>query len=144
MSGATQILDTEGEAATVAVGRALGVHAQPGDVFLLDGPVGVGKSVLARGLALGLGVRAWRGSPTFNLIHEYAGRLPFYHLDLYRLEGAEVMDLDIEGMLAARGVVAVEWGARLAPYVAGVPSICPINVSLAYGDPEPRRIQIRR
>lgn len=75
--------------------------------------MGAGKTVLAHGIALGLGVSEWRGSPTFNLVHEYSGRLPFFHIDAYRITSDEAGDLGLETIMEAGGVAAVEWGSRL-------------------------------
>lgn len=113
--------------------------------MLLTGPLGAGKSVLARGLAAGLGITSWRGSPTFNLVHEYRGTLPLYHLDLYRIDGAEIDDLDFEGMVEAGGLIAVEWGDKLIPSLsrfAGRSRVFRVTI-----EPEPddsRRIRVER
>jgi tRNA threonylcarbamoyladenosine biosynthesis protein TsaE len=100
---------------TRELGRKLAERAQAGDVVLLTGPLGAGKSVFVRGIAEALGVTTWRGSPTFNLVHEYRGHLPLYHLDLYRVDGGEIADLDFEGMIADGGLIAIEWGEKLVP-----------------------------
>lgn len=99
---------------TLAWGRRLGRLAEPGDFFALVGPIGAGKSVFARGLLEGLGVEADRGSPTFTLVHEYRGRLPACHLDLYRLgTDAAREDLGYDELFHGDGVTLVEW-AELA------------------------------
>ncbi|TAK34691.1 MAG: tRNA (adenosine(37)-N6)-threonylcarbamoyltransferase complex ATPase subunit type 1 TsaE [Chloroflexota bacterium] len=95
---------------TEEIGRLLGGLAEPGDLYLLVGELGAGKTTLARGIARGLGIEGYLTSPTFTLVNEYEGRLPFYHIDLYRLEGlGEVMDLGFEEYLSGRGVTAIEW-----------------------------------
>jgi len=97
------------------LGQALGTATAPGDVICLFGELGAGKTVLAKGLGLGLGVRETVSSPSFILMAEYAGRLPLFHLDLYRL--ADAGDVLAAGLLDDRqsaGVTVIEWADRLA------------------------------
>lgn len=103
-------------AETEALGEAWGRGAQRGWVFALTGDLGAGKTQLVRGLARGLGSRARVHSPTFTLVNEYLdGRLPLYHLDLYRLETAtQLASAGLEEFLAPDGVTVVEWAERLA------------------------------
>ncbi|MBI2886398.1 MAG: tRNA (adenosine(37)-N6)-threonylcarbamoyltransferase complex ATPase subunit type 1 TsaE [Chloroflexi bacterium] len=104
---------TEGPEATTQVGEALGALARPGDVLLLQGPLGTGKTCLTQGLARGLGVTVPVTSPTFILVNQYAGRLTLYHVDLYRIEAvAEAMDLGLDDYFFGEGVCAVEWPER--------------------------------
>lgn len=92
----------------------------PGSVVLLSGDLGAGKTVFVRGLAAGLGIDPDDvTSPTFTLVHEYRGRLPLLHVDLYRLENADLDEIGLDGDLAGRGVVAVEWPERLARKIPG-------------------------
>ena len=82
-----RILETFGEQETRDFGRSLGESAVPGQVICLDGDLGVGKTVLAQGFAEGLGISGPVASPTFTIVQSYQkGRLPFYHMDVYRLE----------------------------------------------------------
>ncbi|HVR36215.1 MAG TPA: tRNA (adenosine(37)-N6)-threonylcarbamoyltransferase complex ATPase subunit type 1 TsaE [Methylomirabilota bacterium] len=100
---------------TEAIGERWGREARPGWLIGLSGDLGAGKTQLVRGLAWGLGVRDRVHSPTFALVHEYAGgRLPLTHLDLYRLETpAQVMSAGLEeDLLKPPGVVVVEWIER--------------------------------
>lgn len=100
---------------TRALGRALGAAAQPGTLLALIGPLGAGKTELAKGVADGLGVRSVVNSPTFILMNEHAGRLPFFHIDAYRLSDPE--EALAAGLLDERqglGVTVVEWADRLA------------------------------
>ena len=100
---------------TRRIGRALGEAAEPGDVLLLEGPFGVGKTVLVQGLAAGLGVDGPIASPSFVLMVQHRGRLPLYHVDLYRLDGR--LDDEMLDTLAdaedAGGVCAIEWPGAL-------------------------------
>jgi tRNA threonylcarbamoyladenosine biosynthesis protein TsaE len=100
-----------------AVGRRLAGLTRPGDLLVLAGPLGAGKTVLVQGLAAGLGVRAAVTSPTFVLARTYrGGRLPLVHVDAYRLGSvAEIDDLDLE---VEDAVTAVEWGEGLAEGLA--------------------------
>lgn len=103
-----------GAEATAAFGRRLGEAAAPGDVLLLHGPVGAGKTVLAGGVLAGLGVPGPHPSPTFLLVRVYRGRLPAAHADLYRLEGGlDATETGLAEILAGDGVVVVEWAERL-------------------------------
>ncbi len=98
---------------TRAIGQALGAHAQPGDVFLLVGDLGAGKTTLAQGIAWGLGVTEYARSPTFVLVSQYQGRLTLYHIDLYRLDRVEeVIDLGLEEYLYGDGLCVVEWAEK--------------------------------
>ena len=96
----------------MALGHRLGAAVSPGDCILLRGELGAGKTTLAKGIAQGLGVTDYVHSPTFVIVHRYAGRLPMFHIDLYRTEGLlEAHDLAIDEMLE-QGVVAAEWPER--------------------------------
>ena len=106
----TIVTNSEGE--TVAAGRDLAARIDVGTVVLLHGELGAGKTVLVRGIAEGLGVSPDDvSSPTFTLIQEYRGRIPLYHVDLYRLAAVEADDLGLEE-LCQTGVVAVEWAEK--------------------------------
>ncbi len=101
---------------TLAIGSRLGTAAQPNDVIALTGPLGAGKTHLAKGIAAGLQVHDTRvvNSPTFVLVNEYAGRLHMYHVDAYRLAGpAELAALGFEDMCDAGGLVVVEWADKI-------------------------------
>ena len=99
----------------MAVARELATSLAPGDVVLLSGNLGAGKTAFVRGLAAGLGIDpADVSSPTFTIVHEYrGGRLTLYHADLYRLERAATEDLGLEEMGVKDGVLAIEWPDRL-------------------------------
>ena len=98
---------------TEAAGEELAATLAVGDLLLLAGELGAGKTTFVRGLARGLGVKSGVQSPTFQLVRVYPGRIQLAHVDLYRLEsGSELADLGLDELLE-EGVVAVEWGDRL-------------------------------
>ncbi|KIX11079.1 nucleoid maintenance ATPase YjeE [Dethiosulfatarculus sandiegensis] len=101
------------EEKTMRLGSALGALLKPGDIVLLKGELGAGKTVFARGLAKGLGVSMDYDvvSPTFTLLNIYPGKCSFFHADLYRLSQGEVLDLELLDE-AHEGVLAVEWPER--------------------------------
>jgi tRNA threonylcarbamoyladenosine biosynthesis protein TsaE len=110
-----RVISTDPEM-TRALGAALGGVAEAGDVVCLWGELGAGKTQFAKGFGAGLGVTATINSPSFILMAEYAGRLPLFHIDLYRLDGAE--DALAGGLIDDRqssGVTLVEWPDRLGP-----------------------------
>jgi tRNA threonylcarbamoyladenosine biosynthesis protein TsaE len=102
-------------AETESLGEAWAREARPGWVIALSGDLGAGKTQLVKGLARGLGVTERVASPTFALVNEYTtGRLPLFHLDLYRLDTAEqIRSAGLEEFLHTRGVTVVEWAERL-------------------------------
>jgi tRNA threonylcarbamoyladenosine biosynthesis protein TsaE len=112
---------TTSEQETAAVARALAAELKAGDVLLLSGDLGAGKTAFVRGLAEGLGVEPGEvSSPTFTLVHEYrGGRLTLYHVDLYRLDRAATDDLGLDELGVADGVLAIEWPDRLTHTLAG-------------------------
>lgn len=114
---------TTSEAETAAVASNLARTLAAGDVLLLSGNLGAGKTAFVRGLADGLGLDPEDvSSPTFTLVHEYrGGRLTLYHVDLYRLERAATDDLGLEEL--HRGVLAIEWPDRLTHVLPGARSI---------------------
>ena len=114
------IIDLPSAEATRKLGRRLGESLQAGSVILLQGDLGSGKTTLVQGIGLGLGIEEPITSPTFTLINEYIqGRIPLYHLDLYRLQETEIDSLYLEnywqGIEVGLGIVAIEWSERL-PY----------------------------
>ena len=104
---------TESPAATEEAGERLGRRLRPGDVVLLKGELGAGKTTFVRGVARGTGSSAPVASPTFQLVRIYPGRVKLAHVDLYRVEDlSELRDLGLDE-LAGDGAVVVEWGDRL-------------------------------
>ena len=132
-------LTTSSEAETAAAARDVAASLGAGDVVLLFGDLGAGKTAFVRGLAEGLGVPAEDvSSPTFTIVQEYrGGRVPLFHVDLYRLnDPREVEDLGLEE-IASDGILAIEWAEKLprAPAAA-------IVVRLAHADGDTRTIEI--
>jgi tRNA threonylcarbamoyladenosine biosynthesis protein TsaE len=115
-----QRFTSSSEAETRAVAARLAGELQPGGVLLLSGDLGAGKTAFVRGLAEGLGIDPDEvTSPTFTLVHEYrGGRLPLIHVDLYRLDRADLDEIGLDQDLAALGVIAVEWSERLSRRLA--------------------------
>jgi len=126
----TKTLFLPSDRATFALGNWLGQHLSEGTVLLLEGDLGSGKTTLTKGLGQGLVIPEEIDSPTFTLINEYdSGRLPLYHVDLYRLEATDTEQLFLEsyweGIEYPPGIVAIEWAERLS-----------------YLPPEPLRIRL--
>lgn len=104
-------------AETFAYGQQLAERLQPGSVVALSGELGAGKTTLVKGIARGLGVSGEITSPTFTLVHEHrGGRLPLYHVDLYRLDSvAEAVGIGLEEYLGGNGVTVIEWAEKIEP-----------------------------
>jgi tRNA threonylcarbamoyladenosine biosynthesis protein TsaE len=133
-------MTSRSEEQTQQIARDFAAGLRAGDVVLLTGPLGAGKTAFVRGLADGLGIDPGEvSSPTFTLIHEYGGgRLTLYHADLYRLEQAATEDLGLEEAGAADGVLAIEWAERLRHPMPGA-----ISVEMTLVDDMTREISIR-
>jgi tRNA threonylcarbamoyladenosine biosynthesis protein TsaE len=134
---------SKSEADTFNLGVRLGEDLAGGEVILLDGALGAGKTVLAKGLAQGLGIDSEDvTSPSFTLVNPHQGRLLLYHIDLYRLDegatAAHAVDLD-EILTDERAVVVIEWAERLGRYPLP-PTVWRISIK-GDGD-EPRHISI--
>lgn len=125
------ILRTGGAEQTRRLGEVIGRLARAGDVYLLSGPLGAGKTCLTQGLARGLGVAGYVRSPTFVLMTRHRGRLTLHHIDLYRIGSpAEAWDLGLDEQLFDSGVCVIEWAERaedLLPEDA-------LWLELSYGD----------
>ena len=131
---------TKSEEETQQVARELATRLKAGDVLLLSGNLGAGKTTFVRGLAEGLGIDpAEVSSPTFTIVHEYrGGRLALYHADLYRLERTATEDVGLEEMGVKDGVLAIEWPDRLTHRLAGA-----VTVDLELVDDSTRRVVVR-
>ncbi|MBE9252038.1 tRNA (adenosine(37)-N6)-threonylcarbamoyltransferase complex ATPase subunit type 1 TsaE [Dolichospermum sp. LEGE 00240] len=128
--------------ATQQLGITLGETLNAGSVILLEGDLGAGKTTLVQGIGKGLGIIDSIVSPTFTLINEYPeGRIPLYHLDLYRLEPQEVTGLNLEsyweGIEVTPGIVAIEWAERM-PYLPD----SYLKICLKYGENGSRQAEI--
>jgi tRNA threonylcarbamoyladenosine biosynthesis protein TsaE len=110
-----------------------------GDVVALHGPLGAGKTTLAQGVAEALGAPGYGASPTFTLVREYPGRVPIFHVDLYRLSVAEAADLPLEEVFDAGGVTLVEWPDRIASWLPAHT----LHVEIEVAEDGARRITLR-
>lgn len=107
-----------GEEDTAKFGRRLGELLFPGATVVLNGDLGAGKTTLSQSVGLGLGVEDYITSPTFALVNEYEGRLPMYHMDVYRIEAVdELDDLGLDDYFYSDGVSVVEWGERIERFL---------------------------
>lgn len=108
-------IQSESEQNTFEIAKELGKNVMPGEIYLLEGDLGVGKTVFAKGFACGLGITEPITSPTFTIIQEYEeGRIPLYHFDVYRIADVEEMyELGYEGYFFGEGVCLIEWASRI-------------------------------
>jgi len=98
---------------TQSFGVSIGELALPGDIFLLVGNLGTGKTCLTQGIAWGLNIKEYALSPSFIIVREHQGRLPLYHIDLYRLDNIEeIAELGLDDYLYSNGVCVVEWAEK--------------------------------
>ena len=130
-------LNTTSPEQTKEMGSIIGELARPGDVYLLSGPLGAGKTCLTQGIASGLGVEGYVRSPTFVLMTRHRGRLTLHHVDLYRVGGpAEAWDLGLDEQIFGDGVCVVEWADR----TAGLFPEDSLWLELDYGSDEDERV----
>lgn len=102
----------------MAYGYRLGQKLQAGDVLVLTGNLGAGKTTLTKGIAKGLDINQMIKSPTYTIVREYEGRLPLYHLDVYRI-GNDPDSIDLDDFLYGDGVSVIEWGELLEEDLLG-------------------------
>ncbi len=131
---------TASAAETEAVGERLAAELAPGDVVLVGGELGAGKTTLIRGACRALGVSEQVTSPTFTIGHRYKGRVPVAHLDLYRLEGLEGEDPALlDDYLGADTITLIEWPQAAAPDLARVRA----RVEIRHAGGDVREIEVR-
>ncbi|AIE58761.1 tRNA (adenosine(37)-N6)-threonylcarbamoyltransferase complex ATPase subunit type 1 TsaE [Bacillus methanolicus] len=123
---------------TLEFSKQLSKFLKPGDVLALEGDLGAGKTTFTKGLAEGLGIRKNVNSPTFTIIKEYHGRLPLYHMDVYRVEDA-YEDLGFDEYFEGDGVTVVEWAHLIEEQL---PSEI-LTISIYREDNEKRRIVLQ-
>jgi tRNA threonylcarbamoyladenosine biosynthesis protein TsaE len=126
---------------TKALAAALAELARPGDLLLLAGDLGAGKTAFTQGYGAALGVDDLITSPTFTLVNNYEGRLELNHLDVYRLDSlAEVLDLGVPEMLDDGGVTIIEWGDSVSPALPA--DYLEIRFSFTEGDDDERVLEL--
>jgi tRNA threonylcarbamoyladenosine biosynthesis protein TsaE len=131
------VAETHSVAETKALAAALAELARPGDLILLAGDLGAGKTAFAQGFGAALGIDERITSPTFTLHSRYQGRLQLDHLDVYRLDQlAEVLDIGLPEMLDEGGVILVEWGDAITP---ALPADY-LEIRLAFGEGDDDRL----
>jgi tRNA threonylcarbamoyladenosine biosynthesis protein TsaE len=129
----TVVASTTSVDETRDLAAALSSLARPGDVLVLAGDLGAGKTAFVQGFGRGLGVPDRITSPTFTLVHVYEGRLPVHHLDVYRLgQLSEALDLGLPEMLDDGGVVLIEWGDAILPVLPH--DFLEVRVTFGLGD----------
>lgn len=131
---------TKSDKETFELGRVLGTLLDSGDVVGLFGPLGVGKTVLAKGIGRGLGVREEVLSPSFNIVLEYVGRVLFRHVDFYRLRSdKEASDMGMEEYIGGDAVTVIEWAEKL-------PTVLPsehLKVNISFLREDERKISFK-
>ena len=135
------VIQTRSASETFRIGKTIGSRLLPGDVVALVGELGTGKTQFIKGLAAGVGIEnsAYISSPSFTLIHEYLGEIPFYHMDFFRLERElEAEALGLDEYFQGRGITAIEWADK-------IPSLLPeelLFICIAYVDKNIRSLEI--
>ena len=129
------IIETNSASETLALGEKLGKAAKPGQIYTLNGDLGVGKTVLTQGFAKGLGITEAVNSPTFTIIQEYdEGRLPLYHFDVYRIGDPEEMyEIGYEDYFYGQGVCLIEWAKLIEELIPDEAKIVLIEKDLENG-----------
>lgn len=136
--------ESHSEEETRRIARELGQQAEAGEIYCLDGDLGTGKTVFAKGFAEGLGVRETVTSPTFTLVREYKGRIPLYHFDVYRIgDSEELLELGYEDYFFGEGVCLIEWPERISELLPERVSTVTIKKDLLQGE-DYRTIQLRK
>ncbi len=136
-----QVFITENTADTIAAGKQLAAFLKNGDLVSLTGPLGAGKTCFIKGIALGAGVvESEIKSPSFTLINEYYGKMPIFHVDLYRMENVdELYGIGWNDYLMREGIMVVEWGEKAGDYLPDKK----IRVNISIISENSRKIDIR-
>ena len=125
-------IKTKSPEETKRAGEEFGRKLKPGDIVLVIGELGAGKSAFIRGIAKGLKVKEIVKSPSFVIIQEFEGKYPFYHVDLYRTDTQEIAELGIFELMD-KGIVCIEWGERILPLLKHVKKIV-VNIKKLEGN----------
>lgn len=144
MSNNIEYIETNSPEETFEAGKRLGLLAKPGEVYTLNGDLGVGKTVFTQGVASGLGIREQVNSPTFTIVQVYEeGRIPFYHFDVYRIGDIEEMDeIGYEDYFYGNGLCIVEWAELIEELIPADAKSITIEKNLEKGF-DYRKITIR-
>jgi tRNA threonylcarbamoyladenosine biosynthesis protein TsaE len=135
------LIHSKSTSGTIQIGKSIGSLLLPGDVVALVGELGTGKTQFIKGLAVGVGIGkpTYISSPSFTLINEYKGKIPFYHIDLFRLRAEkEAEDLGLEEYFQSEGITAIEWADR-------IPSLLPremLWIQISYTGKNTRSLEI--
>lgn len=144
MSNNIEYIETNSPEETFEAGKRLGLLANPGEVYTLNGDLGVGKTVFTQGVASGLGIREHVNSPTFTIVQVYEeGRMPFYHFDVYRIGDLEEMDeIGYEDYFYGNGLCIIEWAELIEELIPADAKSITIEKNLEKGF-DYRKITIR-
>lgn len=126
-------IKTRSEEETLKISSRLALLLKPGDVITLEGELGAGKTVFAKGIASGLGVKQMVTSPTFTIVKEYEGELPLYHIDAYRLEHSD-KDIGFSEYFNSHGISVIEWAQFIEDHLP--PDL--LNIKIKYIDEHSR------
>jgi tRNA threonylcarbamoyladenosine biosynthesis protein TsaE len=132
----THEIVTHSENETKQAAARLAKFLKPGEVITLEGDLGAGKTAFAKGIASGLGIKETISSPTFTIIKEYEGELPFYHMDAYRLEYSEE-DIGFDEYFDGDGVTVIEWAAFIETFLPENR----LNIKINYVDEHTRKLE---
>jgi tRNA threonylcarbamoyladenosine biosynthesis protein TsaE len=123
---------------TMKIAESLASLLEAGDVITLEGDLGAGKTTFTKGIAAGLGIKRTLSSPTFTIIKEYEGRLPLYHMDVYRLENSDE-DIGFDEYFHGNGIVVVEWAQFIEEFLPPIR----LNITIKYVDEHSRVIEFK-